>query len=138
MTLIDAKGRDYAALNQALRAGGGECRVTNCLGQRFIGVGLAHKQITVAGIPGNALGAYLNGAGMHSGKMFIRSACEEVRFPKQVACHRALPEDLAEAEGAIKDFCRIFNLDAGSVLDAPFTVVTPNSANPYKQMYVAN
>ena len=28
--------------------------------------------------------------------------------------------------------------DADAIMDAPFTVVTPDSRNPYKQLYVAN
>ena len=36
--------------------------VIGCLGQRFIGAGLERGSISISGIPGNALGAYLNGA----------------------------------------------------------------------------
>ena len=35
-------------------------------------------------------------------------------------------------------FCELFGYDAGEVLSTPFTVVTPDSSNPYRQMYVAN
>ena len=62
MTQINAAGLDYTALNSAVRLAGDQCRITNCLGQRFIGAGISEKQITIEGIPGNALGAYLNGA----------------------------------------------------------------------------
>ena len=41
-------------------------------------------------------------------------------------------------EEAYRKYLALFGLDERSILDAPFTVVTPNSANPYKQMYVAN
>ena len=34
--------------------------------------------------------------------------------------------------------CSCFDLEAEGLLGAPFTVVTPDSANPYKQMYAAN
>ena len=34
--------------------------------------------------------------------------------------------------------CQVFGLDPASILDAPFTVATPDSTNPYKQMYAAN
>ena len=34
----------------------------NVLGQRYIGAGLSGKEILIKGTPGNALGAYLNGA----------------------------------------------------------------------------
>lgn len=38
--------------------------IDNCIGQRYIGAGLMDKKITINGTPGNALGAYLDGAGI--------------------------------------------------------------------------
>ena len=60
--LLDARNMDYAALNEAIRQADEEIEVVNCLGQRFIGTGSRNKNITIHGITGNALGAYLNGA----------------------------------------------------------------------------
>ena len=60
--IIDAKNIDYKSLNDALRSATAECEVLQCLGQRFIAAGMSNKNITINGIPGNALGAYLNGA----------------------------------------------------------------------------
>lgn len=59
---INAKNVDFKNLNEALRSAGAECEISSCLGQRFIASGLSDKKITINGIPGNALGAYLNGA----------------------------------------------------------------------------
>ena len=56
---IQAKGLDYRALNEAIRAAGPSCRITGCLGQRFIGAGMSGRRVEIDGIPGNALGAYL-------------------------------------------------------------------------------
>lgn len=36
--------------------------IDNCIGQRYIASGLSNKEVTINGTPGNALGAYLNGA----------------------------------------------------------------------------
>ena len=36
--------------------------IDNCIGQRYIASGLSNKDIVINGTPGNALGAYLNGA----------------------------------------------------------------------------
>lgn len=52
----------FSELNEAVRRSGGTCRVRGCLGQRFLGAGLDAGEITVEGVPDNALGAYLNGA----------------------------------------------------------------------------
>ena len=59
---IDAKGLDFAALNEKIRSTDEDCRITGCLGHRFIASGLGGRSIEIDGIPGNALGAYLSGA----------------------------------------------------------------------------
>ena len=76
--------------------------------------------------------------GMHGGKMFIRSACEGVHFPHQVSAELATAEDLKEIEPKIDEFCELFGYNKEEILKEQFTVVKPNSKNPYKQMYVAN
>ncbi len=62
MITVNAEGMDFRALNERIRAAGGECAVINCAGQRFLCAGAASGEITAEGVPGNALGAYLNGA----------------------------------------------------------------------------
>ncbi|MBO7393501.1 MAG: glutamate synthase [Abditibacteriota bacterium] len=240
MMLIDAKNLGNKEINENLRAAGKECEITGCLGQRFIAAGMADKNITIEGVPGNALGAYLNGAvitvkantqdavgdtmndgeiivhgnigdaagyamrggkifvknnagdragihmkaykekvpvmviggcagsflgeyqaggvivvlgldrktdrivgnfpctGMHGGKMFLRSKCEDVRFPGQVTARPATEEDKAELRRYVEEYCALFDRDPEYVLSGDFTVVTPDSGNPYKRMYVAN
>ena len=238
--LLNVKGLDYKALNEGLRQTEGDCYIVGCCGQRFIAAGMSDKNITIEGVPGNALGAYLNGAeitvnanaqdavgdtmnegkiivhgnigdaagyamrggkifvkgnagyragihmkaykekkplmviggvagsflgeyqaggvivvlgleakdkeivgffpctGMHGGKMFLRSDCKNVKFPSQVTARPADESDMEELKAYVGEFCELFGYDAGEVLDSAFTVVTPDSKNPYKQMYVAN
>ena len=238
--LLDVKNVEYTALNDAVRRCGGECRVINCLGQRFIGAGLTGTQVTIDGIPGNALGAYLNGGeiivhgnaqdavgdtmnegkivihgnigdaagyamrggrifvrgnagyragihmkqykdkvpvlviggrtgsflgeyqaggvivvlglhtdgkkivhnfpctGMHGGKLFLRGKCDDIEFPSQVTARPAGSADLAEIQEYVAEFCKEFDCSSQEIMNSPFTVVTPDSKNPYKQMYVAN
>ncbi|MDY6366963.1 MAG: glutamate synthase [Clostridia bacterium] len=76
--------------------------------------------------------------GMHGGKMILRSNCKNVIFPKNVRVSPAEKEDLAEIFPYIKEFCDNFGFDANEILNAEFTVITPDSNNPYKQMYVGN
>lgn len=238
--IINAKNVDYKNLNEALRASETECEISSCLGQRFIAAGLSDKKIIINGIPGNALGAYLNGAtievmgnaqdavgdtmndgeivvhgnigdaagyamrggkifvkgnagyrggihmkayqkkqpyliiggnsgsflgeyqaggtiivlgltandkpivgnftatGMHGGKMFLRSDCKGIKFPNQVSTRKANTDDLKEIENTIAEFCQYFGYNKNEILSSEFTVVTPDSKNPYKQMYMAN
>lgn len=63
--LINAKDyKDFKELNKAIKTSSGKnVEVINLLGERFIGDGLKDKYIKISsGIPGNALGAYLDGA----------------------------------------------------------------------------
>ena len=238
--LIDAKGLDHKALNEALKSAGPDCLITGCLGQRFIAAGMSDMNITINGVPGNALGAYLNGAaievkgnaqdavgdtmndgeivihgnigdaagyamrggkifvkgdagyragihmkayrekqpclviggkagsflgeyqaggtiivlglaedsrpivsnfpctGMHGGKMFLRSSCSDIKFPGQVSAKKATAADLEEIKDYISEFCKHFGYNADEILNSEFTLITPDSKNPYKQMYVAN
>lgn len=64
MILIDVKGLDYKSLNDNLRKIEGDCTITGCCGQRFIAAGMSNRVITINGVSGNALGAYLNGASL--------------------------------------------------------------------------
>lgn len=90
-----------------------------------------------AGEEENIVG-YFPCTGMHGGKVFLRSDCKNVTFPAQVHAHAATEEDLAQIEGYIREYCRLFGGDEKTLRNGPFTVVTPDSKNPYKQMYVAN
>lgn len=238
--LLNAKDLDYKSLNDELRAGERNITVKDCCGQRFIAAGMSDKEITIDGVPGNALGAYLNGAtiivnanaqdavgdtmnegeiiihgnigdaagyamrggkifvkgnagyragihmkaykdkvpvmviggtagsflgeyqaggviivlglgaktekivgffpctGMHGGKMFLRSECRNVKFPSQVTARPADETDMEELKKYVTEYCDLFGHDIEEVLNSPFTVITPDSKNPYKQMYVAN
>lgn len=62
MKRINASGLDFKALNEQLRQMNSDCAIENCCGQRFLAAGMADRKLTIDGLPGNALGAYLNGA----------------------------------------------------------------------------
>lgn len=58
---IVARGLDFRALNEQIKATEGDVCIDECYGQSFIGTGLKRRNITINGTPGNAMGAYLNG-----------------------------------------------------------------------------
>lgn len=237
---IDVTNLNYKAVNDSLRDTRENCTLIGCCGQRFIAAGMSNLDITVDGVPGNALGAYLNGAkitvnanaqdavgdtmndgeivihgnigdaagyamrggeiyvkgsagyragihmkqykdkvpviviggitgsflgeyqagglivvlglnsnghrivgnfpctGMHGGKMILRGNCDDIEFPSQVTARTATDADIEEIRNYISRYCELFGYNSEEILDSPFTVVTPDSKNPYKQMYVAN
>ena len=76
--------------------------------------------------------------GMHGGKLFLRGDCRNLKFPPQVTADIASFEDLQGIMDDLKEYCSDFHYDLKTILSSPFTLDTPNSKNPYKQMYVAN
>ena len=76
--------------------------------------------------------------GMHGGKLILRGDCADISFPKQVSAAAATDADMVLIRKLVKEYCAAFGADCEEILDAPFTVITPDNANPYKQMYVAN
>ena len=63
MVHLSALPWDFRQLNEQIqRVSAEDIQIDDCCGQRFIGSGFTHKNITIKGTPGNALGAYLNGA----------------------------------------------------------------------------
>lgn len=60
---IDAKNKHFKILNDEVRnSKETEITIDNCNGQRYIAAGQKNKKITINGVPGNALAAYLDGA----------------------------------------------------------------------------
>ena len=76
--------------------------------------------------------------GMHGGKMFLRGDCRGINFSGQVTAERATQSDLGEIREYLTEYCTDFGYSVNDLLSEPFTVITPNSQNPYQQMYVAN
>jgi len=62
-TVLNAKSLGYQGLNDAVRAARGEIEITECYGERFIAASATRdKTILIHGVPGNALGCYMDGA----------------------------------------------------------------------------
>ena len=241
MTEITANLIDFKELNENIRQTDDKCVIiNNCIGQRFIADGMSDKKITINGVPGNALGAYLNGAeievygnvqeatgdtmnegvitvhgnagdatgyamrggkifiekdagyragihmkaykdkfpaliiggaagsflgeyqaggvivvlgletekqppvgyfcgtGMHGGKIFLRTETVPHDLPSQVICRKAEKKDIDEIREYITEFCEKFSKDENEILSGTFYVLTPNTKNPYKQLYTYN
>lgn len=76
--------------------------------------------------------------GMHGGKLFVRSDGSYLNFHSRVNVKKATKEDLEEIKEYISKFAKHFDYDEKKILDHEFVVVTPDSKNPYKQLYVVN
>ncbi len=87
---IDAKGLDFKQLNDKIKlSNDNNINIYNCIGQRYIASGLSDKNINISGVPGNALGSYLDGSiikvngnsqdatgdTMNSGTIYVHGSC---------------------------------------------------------------
>ena len=89
------------------------------------------------GIEGCPVGSFC-GTGMHGGEMFIRSETAPEGLPIQVCCTEATDEEKQSIRHYIERFVKHFGSDADELLSGKFYKLTPNSASPYKQLYVNN
>ena len=79
------------------------------------------------------------GTGMHGGTIYLR--CDELpkSLPSQVSAELKWGADIPELCELVRDWCNFFpEYDSAALLAHNFFVLTPNSANPYKQMYTNN
>ena len=75
---------------------------------------------------------------MHGGEIFLRAELFEGALPKQVCARKAQKEDLARIEGYIRSFCDYFDYSFSEVFQHEFLVLSPNTGNPYRQLYTPN
>ncbi len=76
--------------------------------------------------------------GMHGGKMILRGDVSGIKFPGQTTSRDASADDMAQIAPMIRRFCKLFSFDEDKLLSDRYTVITPDSKNPYQRMYVAN
>lgn len=89
------------------------------------------------GVEGCPVGHFC-GTGMHGGEMFIRSETAPRGLPVQVCCAEATAEEKESIRHYIDRFVKHFGGNTDELLGSKFYKLTPNSASPYKQLYVNN
>ena len=106
----------------------------------FLGEYQAGGTILVLGLhtDGKPAAGYFPCTGQHGGRVIFRDDVSAIRFPDQVTPHPPTEEETALLRPLVERWCALFGGDAEALMDGPFTVVTPDSKNPYRQMYAAN
>lgn len=106
----------------------------------FLGEYQAGGTILVLGqhTDGKPIAGYFPCTGQHGGRVIFRGDVSGIRFPDQVTPHPPAAEELAALRPLVARWCALFGGDAEELMKSPFTVVTPDSRNPYRQMYAAN
>ena len=85
-----------------------------------------------------SIAAYFPCTGQHGGRVIFRGDVSAIRFPDQVTPHPPTEEETVLLRPLVERWCALFGGDAEALMGGPFTVVTPDSKNPYRQMYAAN
>lgn len=78
------------------------------------------------------------GTGMHGGKIYLRTEHLPPDLPGQVTAGEAGPEDMARIVPLVERYCEKFGADREALLSSHYYVLSPNTKNPYKQLYVNN
>ncbi|MCD7741106.1 MAG: glutamate synthase [Ruminococcus sp.] len=106
----------------------------------FLGEYQAGGYIVVLGIGyenGDVVGRFC-GTGMHGGKIFLRTDKTPWDLPAQVKAAEAKKSDMDEIAGYVKEFCKKFDQSYEEIMSSKFFVLTPDTKNPYKQLYTEN
>lgn len=110
--------------------------VGGCCGS-FLGEYQAGGIIIVLGMSEQPIAGFMCGTGMHGGKIFMRGRLPD-GLPEQVVAHEADEEDKRSVADYVREFCQYFNRDEKELLNEKFYVLTPDTKNPYKQLYTNN
>ncbi len=106
----------------------------------FLGEYQAGGVIVVMGLGargGRTVGDFC-AAGMHGGRIYLRTETPPDDLPAAVRCKRAESGDIDLLSRYVEGFCERFGGCASSLLCDVWQVITPDSANPYKKLYVFN
>lgn len=107
----------------------------------FLGEYQAGGYVVVLGLntTGRAPVGRFCAAGMHGGKIFLRTEAElPFDLPSQVSAYRADAKELEEIRPFVEKYAHAFGRNAAEILRGAFQVLIPNTANPYKSLYVTN
>ena len=103
----------------------------------FLGEYQAGGNIVVLGNGAQPVVGNFCGTGMHGGQILLR--CDEVPpLPAQVKAERVHGPCDEESAELIREWCRKFGRDEREYMNAVYYRLTPNTENPYRQMYTAN
>ncbi|HBL84454.1 MAG: glutamate synthase [Clostridiales bacterium GWF2_38_85] len=105
----------------------------------FLGEYQAGGTIIILGLDSNGAPPIANfcGTGMHGGRIFLRCTTAP-NLHKQVIVKEAEKEDLDTIAPILNEFCEKFGYNCKDMLNSTYYLVTPDTKNPYKQMYVHN
>jgi glutamate synthase domain-containing protein 3 len=77
--------------------------------------------------------------GMHGGEIYIRNADKDaLNLSSRLLSGQAEDGEILSISKNIEEFCLAFGFDYKTVISGSFLKITPDTQNPYKQLYVNN
>ena len=113
--------------------------IGGCAGS-FLGEYQAGGLIVVLGLgrePGQPLVGNFCATGMHGGKILLRGDAPK-DFSPQVLSAPATEADMAQIEPHLETYAAHFGISVERIKQEAFTVLAPDTKNPYKQLYTHN
>lgn len=107
----------------------------------FLGEYQAGGYVVVLGLntTGRAPVGRFCAAGMHGGKIFLRTEAElPFDLPSQVSAHRRMPRSWRKSAPSWRNMPMPLAGTRRRFSAGTFQVLIPNTANPYKSLYVTN
>lgn len=105
----------------------------------FLGEYQAGGIIVVLGLGAEGVPVGANcGTGMHGGSIYIRSEQPPKGLPAQVLLNKCAAKDLDTIRSYVQEYCKHFDANEEELLSSCYYKLTPNSQNPYRQLYVHN
>jgi len=78
------------------------------------------------------------GTGMHGGAIYLRTMRPPDDLPAQVNISPMTGSDINLVRKYVGEYCSLFGCDESRVMNSEFVKLTPNTKNPYRQLYTHN
>ena len=105
----------------------------------FLGEYQAGGTIVVLGLGagGRPPAGFFCGTGMYGGEIILRAARPPRVDEQHITCAMLDAEGIRRLRPVLEEFARVFGEDEQELYALPFYRLTPNAANPYRQMYTS-
>lgn len=122
--------KEYSDKKPVIVIGG---RAGAFLGEYMAGGIIILLGLNVYGVQ-NAVGSCC-GTGMHGGIIYSRLPIEEHKLGKEVKQVQAGAQDMEAIGQYVKNFCKYFEFEYGSIMDGNFVKIYPCNHRPYGNLY---
>ncbi len=122
--------KEYEAVRPLIIIGG--------TAQHFLGEYMAGGTLIVLGRqlgPADVHPSRHVGTGMHGGTIYFRGRVDPTLLGKEVGAVEMTGDDLWLVQARVREYADAFGMDAGSLLDRPFTKLVPRTKRPYGRLY---